>query len=97
MVWKYLPVFFSQRYTRSDERILRAGRVKYLVTDYRLTRSLPRLGFYYSSSEPRAFMHSRPISQRAFRKFDLLSHVGRVYDNGDVIIYDVGSLNASGL
>jgi hypothetical protein len=83
------PVFFSPRFTSFDSRLLRRGALDYLVVDYRLTRGLPWLGVYYDDSEPGGLHHKRPIPTAAFAKFDRAAHVSRVFDSGDIAIFDV--------
>ena len=83
------PVFFSRRFTPYDSRLLRLGGVDYLVVDYRLTRSLPWLGYYYGGFEPGAFKHKRPIPLAAYAKFDGTWRISRVFDSGDIAIFDV--------
>jgi hypothetical protein len=83
------PVFFGRQFTPYDRRLLRRDGVDYLVIDYRLTRALPWLGFYYADWEPGALNHRRPIPTAAFAKFDRMSGVSRVFDSGDIAIFDV--------
>jgi hypothetical protein len=90
------PVFFDQRFTLSDRRLLRRGRLDYLVVDYRLTRSLPWLGAYYDDSEPGGLRHKQPIPPAAFAKFDRTAGLSRVFDNGDIAIFDVTEVTRRG-
>jgi hypothetical protein len=83
------PVFFSRRFTAYDRRLLRLGGMDYLVVDYRLTRSLPWLGYYYDGFEPGALKHKRPIPTTAYAKFDRTRRISRVFDSGDIAIFDV--------
>jgi hypothetical protein len=87
------PVFLSRRFTARDRQLLHAGSVRYLVVDYRLTQSLPRDRFYYSTSEP---VHRTPIPLMSFAKFDRTRGVSRIFDSGHIIIYDVSSLARHG-
>jgi hypothetical protein len=83
------PIFFSRRFTADDRRLLRLGGMDYLVVDYRLTRALPWLGYYYDGFEPGAFKHRRPIPTAAYAKFDGTWRISRVFDSGDIAIFDV--------
>jgi hypothetical protein len=90
------PVFLSRRLTQYESSLLRRGEVDYLVVDYRLTRALPWLGFYYDDSEPGALRHKRPIPTAAFAKFDRTARVSRVFDSGDIAIFDVRKVAGRG-
>jgi hypothetical protein len=84
------PVFFSLQLGHDELSILKDARVQYLVVDLRLTRSLPLLGFYYEQSESGAYKHTTPISLQALTKFGAVTQINRVFDSGDIVIYDVG-------
>jgi uncharacterized membrane protein YgdD (TMEM256/DUF423 family) len=87
------PVFLSGRLTPYDLALLHAGSVHYLVVDYRLTRGLPRERFYYSTGEP---VHRKPIPVVSFAKFEQANGVSRIFDSGDIVIYDVSTLARHG-
>jgi hypothetical protein len=73
--------------------ILRKGTIRYIVVDRRLSNGLPRVGYYFEQSEPDQFNHMTPISPEALAKFDYIPGVRRVFDSGNLIIYDVGALS----
>jgi hypothetical protein len=83
------PVFFSPQLTPGETRLLRRSAVRYVIVDYRLTRSLPWLGFYYEPWEAGALDHKKPIPVAAFAKFDRSSRISRVFDSGNIVIFDV--------
>jgi hypothetical protein len=85
-------VFFSPQFGPQDVEILRRARIRYLVVDQRLSTSLPFIGFYFQVDEPDAFALTSPISRQALTKFDAIPQIKRIYDSGDIVIYDVGSL-----
>ncbi|MDQ2715667.1 MAG: hypothetical protein M3Z08_12225 [Chloroflexota bacterium] len=86
------PVFLSAHLSSDDIAILRQGAVRYLVVDLRLTQSLPVLGFYYEQGEPGGLRHTIPISAQDLTKFSTTPRINRVFDSGDIVIYDVGGL-----
>ncbi len=86
------PVFLSPSFGPEEVSLLRSAGVRYLVVDLRLTRSLPLLGYYYEQSEAGAFNHTSPIEIQALTKFDAVPQINRVFDSGDIVIYDVGGL-----
>jgi hypothetical protein len=85
-------VFLDPTLSNDDITQIQQAQVRYLVTDMRLTRALPLLGYYYEMDEPNAYHHKTPIPAQAFMKFSDASQGDRVFDSGDIIIYDVGGL-----
>ena|GEM_PF-849084 len=90
------PIFFSSRLDLNELSLLHQAQVRYLVVDLRLTRSLPTAGgIYYANAEPGANQHTTPIDVKAMTKFSTMPQVNKVFDGGDIVIYDVrGLLNA---
>ncbi len=94
------PVFTSLELGPTEKRILQVTRTQYLVVDLRLSTSLPRMRGYFDAGEPNAGHYTSPIDRAALTKFDGMQNVSRIFDSGDIIIYDVeaitnGSLNTS--
>lgn len=85
-------VFFASRLGPSEMALLRHGQVRYLVVDLRLAYGLPRLGFYFEPAEPGAYHHLAPIDLADLTKFDTVPQIRRVFDSGDIVIYDLGGL-----
>jgi hypothetical protein len=83
------PVFLASQFGSRELMLLRRAHVRYLVVDLRLSQALPLVGFYYEQSEEHAFAHTVTVSATALSKFHYLPGVGRIFDSGDVIIYDV--------
>ena len=86
------PVFFSSQFGSQDVAILRQVRIRYLVIDLRLSTALPLEGFYFEPDEPDAYRLTSPISRDALTKFSTIPQINRVFDSGDIVIYDVGAL-----
>ncbi|MDB5076772.1 MAG: rane protein, partial [Chloroflexi bacterium] len=85
-------VFLSRRLGAGEIAALRDGRIRYLVVDKRLSTGVPAGGPYFEVDIPR----TRPISPTVLAKFDHLPRVSRIYDSGNIVVYDVGALsNAS--
>ena len=83
------PVFLAAQLGPKELALLRQAHIHYLVVDLRLSQALPLLGFYYEQSEQNAFHHAVPVSITALAKFHHLPNVDRIFDSGDIIIYDV--------
>lgn len=89
-------VFFSSGFGFNERTNLRRAKVRYLLVDLRLSTGLPTYGFYFEPIELGAYKHSTPINREALTKFDIIPQINRVFDSGDIVLYDVGGLiNAS--
>jgi hypothetical protein len=89
---KVAQVFFAPEVGPAELRLLRRGAVRYVVVDRRLSTALPAAAVYVERGEPNAGRHVTPIDPAALAKFDALPGVSRVFDSGDIAIYDVGAL-----
>jgi hypothetical protein len=86
-------LMFSSTLSDTDRRVLREARIEYVIADYRLTLALPEFGIYFEPAEPDAFAHETPMSPEAIFKWDREPDVARLYDSGDIVIYDVRELS----
>ncbi len=86
------PVFFSSQFGPQEVAILRQARIRYLVVDLRLSTALPLEGYYFEENEPGFLQLISPISRNALTKFNVIPQINRVFDSGDIVIYDVGAL-----
>jgi hypothetical protein len=88
-------LMFSSSLSDTDRRVLREARIEYVIADYRLTLALPEFGVYFEPAEPDAFAHDEPMSPEAIFKWDREPGVPRLYDSGDIVIYDVQELSGA--
>ena len=86
------PIFFSSHLGPNELAILKRAKVRYLVVDLRMAFAYPKFGFYFGPYEPDAFHHIAPIDLEALTKFSTIPQINRVYDSGDIVIYDIGGL-----
>jgi hypothetical protein len=61
--------------------------------DKRLSTALPAAGFYFGFGDPHDHNYTSPPGLSALLKFDDLADVNRVFDSGNILIYDVGTLS----
>jgi hypothetical protein len=87
-------LYTSPRFTPSDADIVRAQSVRYMLVDIRLSKQLPAEGGYFPNSPPVTYLH--PIPAANLRKFDHVPDVNRLYDSGNIVIYDLGAVLNSG-
>jgi hypothetical protein len=81
-------VFLDTPFTDVEYRTLCEGGIQYLVVDYRFTKQIPMLGFYYESGEnDQAYVE--PLEDAAFEKLKVRDELSLVYNDGTVLIYQV--------
>jgi hypothetical protein len=86
------PLFLAPRFGKNEQRIVDQARIEYIVVDRRLSTRLPWVGHYFEGHEA-PDGHKSPASLAALNKFDGMPFVNRVYDNGDIAIYDLRGLH----
>ena len=67
--------------------------LEYLVIDRRLSQALPLSGFYYEEGEIAQAPHTVPIAAAVLGKWDGNAAVDRIFDSGNLQIYDVRRLS----
>jgi hypothetical protein len=81
-------LYISPAYTRSDALRVRAEEIGYILVDRRLSRSLPASGSYFPGAAPPG-VDSHPLALAGLTKFNRIPGVGRLYDSGHIVIYDL--------
>lgn len=87
-------VFFDSTFDRAARRVIRAGHIRYIVVDRRLSRSAPVGGYYFTREEPGAFERTQPISRAALAKFSGVRGLRKIYGNGAIAIYDTAGVRS---
>jgi len=85
-------VMFAPRIGPEELDLLRRAAIRYVVVDFRLARDPPLYKYYFESAEPDAGNHTTPMPLASLEKFDALPGVARIYDSGDIVIYDIRGL-----
>jgi len=75
-----------------QRRLVAEQRVQFAVVDLRLTMLLPTVSFYFQKQELDAGSRITPLRAAGLGKFDTEPGLDRVFDNGEIRIYDVSSL-----
>jgi hypothetical protein len=83
------PLYFAPTFDDEARLTLAFARMRYVLVDRRLSTGLPRLGVYFEASERDAFHHKTPLARKALIKFDEIAGARRVFDSGDIVIYDL--------
>jgi hypothetical protein len=84
-------VFTSLRFGAGVIGILQQDGIQYLVVDHRLSTSLPYSGTYFNLTGASG-QSVQQIQSAALTKFDGVQNVNRIFDSGDIVIYDVGAI-----
>lgn len=88
-------VYFTPGIGPFQRTLLRRAHVRYIVIDQRLASALPASGVYYISGEGGVNGLSHPISLQALTKYDVSPGIDRIYDSGNMVIYDAESVTSS--
>lgn len=84
-------VYFSPIVGDLELSTLEKNEIQYLVVDRRLSTALSITGAYFESGEPQAGNHKEPMNLELLEKFDSVPWVDRLFDSGDIMIYDVSA------
>lgn len=85
-------IFVDYNLTPSSRQIIKDVDIRYLVVDTRITQAVSTLGYYFESWEQLIFPFAPPINPFALEKFDYIPGISRIYDSGDIYLYDVGGI-----
>lgn len=85
-------IVFSSRIGPDELALLQRAQIRYIVVDFRLAHDPPIYSYYFESAEPNAGNHTTPLPLASLKKFDVLPGVARIYDSGDIVIYDIRGL-----
>ena len=86
-------VYFSPTFGTPEAALLQAANTQYLLVDTRLTTSLPLVGVYFEGGEPGVHERTSPLEASVLAKFDEVDYVSRIFDSGNIKLYDVGKIN----
>ena len=78
----------SPKWGLRDQQILQSLSVDYLWVDVRMAQQLPASGSYFPV-DPQAQRHTEPVPLAQLVKFDHIPGLSRLYDCGDIRIYDM--------
>jgi hypothetical protein len=79
-------LYTSAKYTLSIARSVREQAVRYVLVDRRLSKSLPASGSYFPGDTTNSH---KPTPPADLTKFDHVRGVARMYDSGNIVIYDL--------
>ena len=82
-------VYYSPQLGERERELLQESKVRYVVVDRRIADQLPVVGAYFERGERTFAERVLPIPASRLDKFDTTDGVTRVFDSGDIQIYDV--------
>ncbi|HEY9483400.1 MAG TPA: hypothetical protein VIR00_10595 [Micromonosporaceae bacterium] len=82
------PLFYSGGWDLADATLVAGENVEFLWVDARLSQQPPVSGSFFLA-DPRAGQNLTPLRKANLTKFDTVTFVRRVYDDGTIRIYDL--------
>lgn len=82
-------LYTSAGFTRADGTLVKAQMIAYILVDRRLSQATPASGQYFPGSDPGAGRYSRPLPLAGLTKFSAIPGTSRLYDAGEIVIYDL--------
>jgi hypothetical protein len=92
MVRGTAELYYATEFRDEDHAEVVADKVQYLVADRRLSQQLPAGGSYFPD-DPRAYHYTAPLPLAALTKFDHVNGIQRIFDSGNIVIYDLRGLD----
>jgi hypothetical protein len=81
-------LFTSPVFTQAAAQQVQAQSIGYVLVDRRLSEMLPVSGQYFPV-DPNVGKYTRPLPLAGLTKFNHVPGVARVYDSGNIVIYDL--------
>jgi 4-amino-4-deoxy-L-arabinose transferase-like glycosyltransferase len=81
-------LYTSPVFTPSDVLQAQAQALQYVWVDQRLSQSLPASGRYFTV-DPGAYKYRHPLPSADLSKFDQVPGIARIYDDGNIVIYQL--------
>ncbi len=85
-------IFLDWNLGPNEQAVIREGRIQYAVVDRRLSTGLPLYGYYYEDWEQMVVSFVPPVNPAVLDKFNYAPKVSRLFDSGDIVIYDLSAL-----
>jgi hypothetical protein len=85
-------LYTTRTFTPAIAQEAKAQAVQYVLVDRRLSQSLPASGTYFPGSSTTG---NQPIPIADLTKFNQIPGAARVYDNGDIVIYNLRGIRSA--
>ena len=81
-------LYIAPKFTEPAAQLVQAASISYVLVDWRLSEMLPASGQYFPI-DPNANTYTHPLSAADLAKFNYIPGVARIYDAGNIVIYDL--------
>lgn len=81
-------LYTSKAVTPAVSALVQDQSIGYVLVDRRLSEMLPASGQYFPGDPPPG-TYTRPLPLADLTKFDHVTGIARIYDSGNIVIYDV--------
>lgn len=81
-------LYYSPTFRDADRDLVAQAAIRYVLVDRRMSQQLPADGEYFPD-DPLTHQHTRPLPIENLDKFDHVTGTHRIYDSGDIVIYDL--------
>ena len=81
-------LYTSPRFTQAAAQQVQAQSIQYVLVDRRLSEMLPASGQYFPV-DPNVGRYTRPLPRAGLTKFSHVPGVARIYDSGNIVVYDL--------
>lgn len=82
-------LLLADNFGKGEINLVREHDIGFIMTDLRLTTDLPAYGFYINPASDIDRDYLMPLDPELLLKFNRIAGVDRVFDNGNIMIYDV--------
>ncbi len=82
-------LFIPRTFRPGDAGLAREESVRYVLVDLRLSRALPASGAYFQEDIEAGRTYRHRLSPAGLTKFNRIPGVSRIYDSGDIVVYDL--------
>ncbi len=82
------PLYTSPTLTAAAAQLIKAQSIGFVLIDLRLSEMLPASGQYFPV-DPDVGTYKHPLPRADLAKFNRLPGVARIYDSGDIVVYDL--------
>ncbi len=90
-------LFLDPDLGKVQQQIAQKAGIQYVLTDQRLTTGLPVVGHYFDRGEEVVVgIHDNPLNPGLLAKFDGQPQISRIFDGGDIRIYDLTNFRPPG-
>jgi hypothetical protein len=85
-------LFLAPEFGEYQRTMISEGDIQFVVVDRRIAGVLPFQGFFFEKWEKQVVDYGSTVSTETVGRFDRIAGANRIYDSGNIQIYDVRGL-----